>query len=235
MKKLLLFLTVLVLLVPSSGLAEIFPLGDTPCLLQSPSGEEDPHKRYVYFVGSGDYFNAVRNCKDITAADAYLLIPQGDEKYQKPSAASDVVIRDLYPFLLAWAQGGYDLVLIGYSSGGYPATVLAASLAEAGFTGKLYILDGVYGDYRGVTYNAEYYRTRLSSWDLTIWASSDREVPIAERTRKVGVDLYWDDFVTYAQYSLTHNALQHLLDVIINGAAAPEPLPPPEPPETEAP
>ena len=157
--------------------------------------------------------------------DGELLIPQGNEKYDKHSAASDVVIRDVYPFLLDWAKAGHQMVLIGYSSGGYPATVLAGLLAEAGCTGTVYLLDGVYGNYRSTAFNAEYFRSRLSTWDLRIYASSDRSIKIAERTREVGASLSEDGFVTYHQYSTNHNGMQFLFDVILNDAEAPAPMP----------
>ena len=131
----------LLILLVHSAFAEVIRLGKTDCLLQ-PAAEEDTGKRYVLFAGSGDYFFAIRKCADIAAKDGMLLIPQGDSQYVLNSRASDVVIRDIRPQLLAWAEAGYEMNLVGYSSGGYPAVELARELAEEGYTGKLFILDG---------------------------------------------------------------------------------------------
>ena len=225
LKKSLALFAVLLFLLPAAR-AERIQIGETRCLLQEASQEGvDPLRRYVLFVGSGDYFNAVSNYRDYTAQDGVLLIPQGNSKYGKPSAASDVVIADLKPYLLAWAQEGCSITLIGYSSGGFPATVLAAYLAEQGYTGTVYILDGIYGDYRGVSYNEEYYRTHLSTWQVIFCTSTDPTVGIAIRSREICDGLKDEDFVTYLRFDMSHNRLQKLVDVILNGAEAPDPLP----------
>ncbi|MBR6954741.1 MAG: hypothetical protein IKH77_06865 [Clostridia bacterium] len=221
-RSLLLLIALLMITLPCQ--AEVIRLGDTVCLLQPPSGE-DSGTKYVLFVGAGVYFHAVRNYRDYTATDGELLIPQADQKYDLPSAASDEVIPDVYPRLLEWAEAGHPLVLIGYSSGGYPATILAGKLAEAGYTGTVYLLDGVYGNYHSTAFNAKYFRSHLSTWDLRIYASSDKKTKISVRTRKVGTSLMEDDFVTYRQYGKNHNGMQDFYDVILNGAPAPEPKP----------
>ena len=223
MRKRSLLLAIALLFIMPLCHAEIIRLGETQCLLQAPSGE-DTGTKYVLFVGSGVFFHAIRNYQVYAAMDGELLIPQGNEKYDKHSAASDMVIRDVYPFLLDWAKAGHQMVLIGYSSGGYPATVLAGLLAEAGCTGTVYLLDGVYGNYRSTAFNADYFRSRLSTWDLRIYASSDRSIKIAERTREVGASLSEDGFVTYHQYSTNHNGMQVFFDVILNDAEAPAPM-----------
>ncbi len=212
----------LILLVfHAAASAEKIRIGKTQCLLQ-PAAEEDRGKRYVLFVGSGDYFFATRNCADITAADGLLLIPQGDSAYQLCSAASDVVIRDLEPQILEWAREGHEIVLTGYSAGGYPATALAVSLAEAGYTGRLYLLDGVYNKYRGIAYNAAYFRENLATWQVTICASSSQAIAISERTRAVGEVLGGDGFAVYRRYAMTHNELKALYAPILSGAPWPE-------------
>ncbi len=205
-----------VLLLFSCCRAETVRIGRTQCLMQLPTGE-DLSKRYVLFVGSGDYFQALYSCAGITASDGELLIPQADSRYDKPSAASDQIIEDLRPLMLTWAEEGYAIVLTGYSSGGYPATALAVYLADAGYTGKLYILDGIYGDYRGVVYNADYYRSHLSDWQVTICSSAALNFNIAERTRSVGEALSGDAFVTYLAFDITHNELQDYYRVIFDG------------------
>ncbi len=210
-------------LAAGSASAEIIRIGKTHCLLQPPS-EEDGRKKYALFVGSAEYFHGCMLCGDVTAKDGELLIPQGNEKYILCSAASDVVIRDLWPTLRSWAEEGFDIVLIGYSAGGYPATVLASRLAEEGYTGRLYLLDGIYGAYRSVHYNEDYYREHLASWDLTICASTDDSVQISGRTRKVGAALAGDGNVVYRQYALDHTRMTVFYDVILNGAEAPEPV-----------
>ena len=224
-KKALILFALLVLLIPCAR-AERIQIGETRCLLQPSSLEEaDPLRRYVLFVGSGDYFNAVSNYRDYTAVNGALLIPQGNSKYGKPSAASDVVIADLKPYLLAWAREGCDITLIGYSSGGFPATVLSAYLAEEGYTGTVYLLDGIYGDYRGVSYNEEYYRTHLNTWRVVLCTSTDPSVGIAIRSREICEGLKEEDFVTYLRFDMSHNRLQSLIDVFLNEAEMPDPLP----------
>lgn len=216
-----LIVLIILMLVTVPSFAEIIRIGKTDCLLQ-PAAEEDTAKKYVLFVGSGDYFHACQNCREITAPDGGLLIPQASSKYTLCSAASDEVIEDIWPTLLSWAEEGSEMILIGYSAGGYPATVLAARLAEKGYTGRLYLLDGVYGAYKSVYYNEAYYREHLLMWDVAIWASSDRLVNISERTRKVGKNLAEDVNVDYRQYALNHNGMKVFYDVILNGAEAPE-------------
>lgn len=223
-KGVVIFLAVL-LLVTSLSSAEMVTIGKTDCLLQ-PAAEEDAMKKYVLFVGSGDYFHVFRNCGELAAADGELLVPQGSSEYTLCSAASDEVIRDVWPKLRLWAEEGYEIILIGYSAGGYPATALASKLAEEGHTGRLYLLDGIYGAYKGIHYNEAYYREHLAAWNVTIWASEDRYVRISERTRSVGSGLAEDENVVYRQYALSHDGMKTLYDVILNGAEAPEPVNP---------
>ncbi len=212
-------------LVTASSFAEMITIGKTDCLLQ-PAAEEDAMKKYVLFPGAGDYFHVFQNCGELTAGDGDLLIPQGSSEYTLCSTASDEVIREIWPTLRLWAEEGYEIILIGYSAGGYPATDLAVKLAGEGHTGRLYLLDGIYGAYRGIYYNEAYYRDHLTAWDVKIWASGDRYVRISERTRKVGSGLAEDENVEYRQYALSHDAMKTLYDVILNGAEGPEPVNP---------
>lgn len=216
MKRAWLTAMLILLVFHAAAAAETVQFGKTRCLLQ-PAAGMDCGKRYILSVGAGDYFFALRNCADLTAADGTLLIPQGDSKYELCSAASDVVIADLFPQVLAWAEAGDEIILTGYSAGGYPATALAAGLAEEGYDGRLYLLDGVYNKYRRVAYNADYFRDRLANWEVTIWASSSRAIEISERTRAVGEALSGDDFVTYRRYDMTHNELKALYAPILAG------------------
>lgn len=224
-RRILTLLAALALLPAFSASADVIQLGDTPCLLQPAAEGDGGLRRYVLFTGDGDYFHAVQNCRDMTALDGLLLIPQGDSSYINYSSASDVVIADLFPALRAWAGDGYEMILIGYSAGGYPATVLAASLAEAGYTGRLILLDGIYGNYRGVAYNEGYYRASLSTWQVTIYASSEKGYPpISDRTQRVGAALADDEFVTYHRYAMSHNEMRMFYRVFLAGAEAPEPV-----------
>lgn len=214
-------LALLILLV-HSAFAEVIRLGKTDCLLQ-PAAEEDTGKRYVLFAGSGDYFFAIRKCADIAAKDGMLLIPQGDSQYVLNSRASDVVIRDIRPQLLAWAEAGYEMNLVGYSSGGYPAVELARELAEEGYTGKLFILDGANRAYKSVYYNADFYREYLTSWDVTICASAGDAFRIAIQTRELGEALRDDENVTYLQYNMGHNDMKILYGYVFGGMEMPAP------------
>ena len=121
-----LIVLIIMMLIAVSSSAETIRIGKTDCLLQ-PSAETDSMKKYVLFVGSAEYFNARSSCKSIMADDGDLLIPQGNCERELCSAASDEVIRDIRPTLLSWAADGYEMILIGYSAGGYPATTLACS------------------------------------------------------------------------------------------------------------
>ena len=209
-------------LLSVSCTAEIVRFGQTRCLLEPPAGE-DSGRRYALFVGSGDYFQATRNCEGLSASDGTLLIPEGDGRFELCSRASDQVISDIRDTVLSWAREGHEVILIGYSAGGYPATALAVYLAQEGFTGKLYLLDGIYGDYRGITYNADYYRTGLSSWDVTMCASASTSHNIAERSRKVCGDLMEDSFADCRQYDGTHEDLKALYLMILAGEKLPDP------------
>lgn len=217
----LVLLVVLALLCRAAG-AEILRIGKTPCLLNPPE-QEDRMKRYIYFAGSGDYFHAVQNCAGYAAADGTLLIPQGDSKFSTCTAASDAVIRDLKPQVLQWAQEGNEIILVGYSAGGYPATALAVYLAGEGYTGHLVILDGIIRAYRGIHYNADYYREKLQAWQVTLCASSSQDVRIAESTRLVGEELREDGNVTYLPYTLSHNDMRSLFPYIFGGMQLPDP------------
>lgn len=179
--------------------AEEVTVGDTSCLLQPAAYQDEGLRRYVLFLGSDDFFRALYEGRYMTAADGELLIPQGDTRYRHPSGASDAVIKDLKPLLYDWTREGYEITLIGFSSGGYPATALAVYLARTGHSGRLVLMDGIYGNYRSVRYDADYFRSTLYQWDVTIYASCDiRE--IAGRTREVGRQLKDEDFVTYIEY-----------------------------------
>lgn len=219
-KGMAILLILMIITVPAC--AEIVRIGKTDCLLQ-PASEEDCLKKYVLFVGSAEYFHACMLCGDITARDGELLIPQGNNRYVRCTAASDVVMKDIWPTLLSWAEEGFSIVLIGYSAGGYPASTLASRLAEKGYTGRLYLLDGISGTYRGIRYNEEYYRERLASWELAIWTSSDKKVEIAARSRKIGSALEGDANVDYRHYTMSHARMRLFYDVIMNGAEAPAP------------
>ncbi len=214
-------LMLLILLVHSAG-AEVIRLGKTNCLLQ-PAAEEDTGKRYVLFAGSGDYFFAIRKCADITAKDGMLLIPQGDSQYVLNSRASDEVIRDIRPQLLEWAEAGCEMILVGYSSGGYPAVELARELAEEGYAGQLFILDGANRAYKSVYYNADFYREYLTTWDVTICASSGDAFRIAIQTRTLGEALREDENVTYFQYNMSHNDMKALYGYVFGGMEMPDP------------
>ena len=222
-RKSLIALIIMTLIAVSSS-AETIRIGKTDCLLQ-PSAETDSTKKYVLFVGSAEYFNACSSCKDIMAHDGDLLIPQGNGERVLCSAASDEVIRDIRPTLLSWAADGYEMILIGYSAGGYPATTLASQLAEEGYNGRLYLLDGVSGAYKSTYFNESYYRNHLATWDITIYASSDRYVHISERTRRIGSELADDENVIYHRYKLNHEGMKLFYNVIMNGVEAPEPVP----------
>lgn len=213
---------VLLILLAHSASAEMIRLGKTNCLLQ-PAAEEDTGKRYVLFTGSGDYFFAIRKCADITAKDGTLLIPQGDSQYVLNSRASDEVIRDIRPQLLEWAEEGSEMILVGYSSGGYPAVELARELAEEGYAGKLFILDGANRAYKSVYYNADFYREHLTAWDVTICASAGNSFRIAVNTRALGEALRDDENVTYLQYNMGHNDMKNLYGYVFNGLEMPDP------------
>ena len=200
--------------------AEVIRIGSTPCLFQ-PASQEDQGKRYALFVGSGDYFQATRNCADLSAAHGTLLIPQGDGRLELCSRASDQVIADIKATILSWAEEGSEVILVGYSAGGYPATALAIYLAQAGYTGRLYLLDGIYGDYRGITYNAGYYRANLDTWDVTMIASSSTSHNISERSRAVGEAMAEDAFLTYRWYDATHEDLKDIYVQILNDEYTP--------------
>ena len=214
-------LALLILLV-HSAFAEVIRLGKTDCLLQ-PAAEEDTGKRYVLFAGSGDYFFAIRKCADITAKDGMLLIPQGDSQYVLNSRASDEVIRDIRPQLLEWAEEGFEMILVGYSSGGYPAVELARELAEEGYAGKLFVLDGANRAYKSVYYNADFYREYLTAWDVTICASAGDAFRIAVQTRELGEALRDDGNVTYIQYNIGHNDMKALYGYVFGGLEMPDP------------
>ena len=211
---------ILAALLAASCCAEVIRIGGTPCLLQ-PASREDRGRRYALFVGSGDYFQATRNCADLSAAYGTLLIPQGDGRLELCSRASDQVIADIKDTILSWAEEGSEVILVGYSAGGYPATALAIYLAQAGYTGRLYLLDGIYGDYRGITYNAEYYRANLAAWDVTMIASSSTSHNISERSRTVGEAMAEDDFITYRWYDATHEDLKDIYVRILNDEYTP--------------
>lgn len=214
-------LVLLILLVHSAG-AEVIRRGKTNCLLQ-PAEEEDTGKRYVLFAGSGDYFFAIRKYADVMARDGMLLIPQGDRQYVLNSRASDEVIRDIRPQLLEWAEAGYEMILVGYSSGGYPAVELARELAEEGYAGQLFILDGANRAYKGIYYNADFYREYLTAWNVTICASAGDSLRIAVNTRALGEALQDDKNVTYLQYNLSHNDMKALYGYIFSGMEMPDP------------
>ena len=217
MRRKILLIILSTALLAASCCAEVIRIGGTPCLLQ-PASREDRGRRYALFVGSGDYFQATRNCADLSAAYGTLLIPEGDGRLELCSRASDQVIADIKGTILSWAEEGSEVILVGYSAGGYPATALAIYLAQAGYTGRLYLLDGIYGDYRGITYNAAYYRENLDAWDVTMIASSHN---IAERSRAVGEAMAEDDFITYRQYDATHEDLKDIYVRILNDEYTP--------------
>lgn len=223
MKKAGMMVLVLLIMLSRTVSAETVRFGKTNCLLQ-PAGEQDMMKRYVLFTGSWDYFNAIRKCADITAKDGMLLIPEGDSQYELNSRASDVVIRDIRPQLLEWAEAGYEMILIGYSSGGYPAVELARQLAEEGYPGQLYILDGANRAYKGVYYNADFYRKYLTTWTVTICASKGNSIRIAVNTRALGEELSEDDNVTYFLYDRNHEKMKELYLDILSGTGLPEPV-----------
>ena len=217
----MMILAVLIMLSHAAS-AEVVRFGKTKCLLQPAEGQ-DCLKRYVLFVGSGDYFSATRKYTELTAADGMLLIPEGNAEYVLNSSASDRVMEDIRPQLMKWAEAAYDIILIGYSSGGYPAVELAKELAEEGYPGQLFILDGVNRAYKGIHYNADFYRKYLREWIVTICASEKDTIRIAENTRELGEELREDGNVTYLVYQKSHNEMKDLALDILRGSGLPDP------------
>ena len=217
----MMILAVLIMLSHAAS-AEVVRFGKTNCLLQPAEGQ-DCLKRYVLFVGSGDYFSATRKCAGLTATDGMLLIPEGNAEYVQNSRASDRVMEDIRPLLLKWADAGYDMILIGYSSGGYPAVELAKELAEAGYPGQLFIVDGVNRAYKGIHYNADFYREYLREWTVTICASEKDTIRIAENTRELGEELREESNVTYLVYQKSHNEMKNIALGILSGSEFPDP------------
>ena len=224
MKKACMLIIVLLIMLSHAASAEVVRFGKTNCLLQPAEGQ-DCLKRYILFVGSGDYFSATRKCADLTATDGMLLIPEGNAEYVLNSRASDRVVEDIRPLLMKWADAGYDMILIGYSSGGYPAVELAKELAEAGYPGQLFIVDGVNRAYKGTYYNADFYREYLRDWTVTICASEKDTIRIAENTRELGEELREDFNVTYLVYQKSHNEMKNLCLDILSGSGLPAPAP----------
>ena len=223
MKKACVLIIALLIMLSHAASAEVVRFGKTECLLQPAEGQ-DCLKRYIFFVGSGDYFSATRKCVDLTATDGMLLIPEGNAEYVLNSRASDRVMEDIRPQLLEWAEAGYKMILIGYSSGGYPAVELARELAEAGYPGQLFILDGANRAYKGIYYNADFYRKYLTEWTVTICASEKDTIRIAGNTRALGEELREDGNVTYLVYKKSHNEMKNLALDILSGSGLPDPV-----------
>ncbi len=172
---------------------------------------EESEKVYVYFGGSGSITGGIeatanQTLKNNTYADT-LLVPTGtgdvgrwNEWYQTIDDISELLQSDEYK--------DKEIVLIGYSSGGYPAAEIALNLAEAGMTSQieLHIVDGVQGS-DGKEPIQEYEAIENAGIETTIYASSDGR-GISKVTREVGEKYADSEHITYVS-DYTKNNTTH--------------------------
>ena len=150
--------------------------------------DENSNKIYVYFGGSGSITGGVNasaneKIKDSTySGDVLVAMGTGDIG---TFAEWDPTIPAMAELLSSDKYADKEIILIGYSSGGYSAAETALGLAEKGKTNvTLYIVDGVQGA-RGKNQFEEYEKLDAAGVDTTIYSSSDTR-DISKNTRAVG-------------------------------------------------
>ena len=150
--------------------------------------DENSNKIYVYFGGSGSITGGVnasanKKIKDSTySGDVLVAMGTGDIG---TFAEWDPTIPAMAELLSSDKYADKEIILIGYSSGGYSAAETALGLAEKGKTNvTLYIVDGVQGA-RGKNQFEEYEKLDAAGVDTTIYSSSDTR-DISKNTRAVG-------------------------------------------------
>ena len=150
--------------------------------------DENSNKIYVYFGGSGSITGGVNasaneKIKDSTySGDVLVAMGTGNIG---TFAEWDPTIPAMAELLSSDKYADKEIILIGYSSGGYSAAETALGLAEKGKTNvTLYIVDGVQGA-RGKNQFEEYEKLDSAGVNTTIYSSSDTR-DISKNTRAVG-------------------------------------------------
>ena len=150
---------------------------------------ESSNKVYIYFGGSGAAKNGLnasdnKNIKGTTYQDT-VIVPILKGNTDSWANWNDVV-RDMEILLQSEEYADKEIVLVGYSSGGYPAAKLALALAKKGRAKNvtLNVVDGVQGN--GVNdCIARYDKLDEAGVNTTIYASNASKT-ISSRTRAVG-------------------------------------------------
>ena len=150
---------------------------------------ESSNKVYIYFGGSGAAKNGLnasdnKNIKGTTYQDT-VIVPILKGNTDSWANWNDVV-RDMEILLQSEEYADKEIVLVGYSSGGYPAAELALALAKKGRAKNvtLNVVDGVQGN--GVNdCIARYDKLDEAGVNTTIYASNASKT-ISSRTRAVG-------------------------------------------------
>ena len=174
---------------------------------------ENSNKVYIYFGGSGAAKNGInasdnKNIKGTTYQDTVIVpILKGNTDSW---ANWNEVVRDMEILLQSEEYAGKEIVLVGYSSGGYPAAELALALAKEGRAENvtLNVVDGVQGN--GVKdCIARYDKLDEAGVNTTIYGSNgSRE--ISSRTRAVGETFATKEAsnIHYEKVDLDHGEIQ---------------------------
>ena len=174
---------------------------------------ENSNKVYIYFGGSGAAKSGInasdnKNIKGTTYQDTVIVpILKGNTDSW---ANWNEVVRDMEILLQSEEYAGKEIVLVGYSSGGYPAAELALALAKEGRAENvtLNVVDGVQGN--GVKdCIARYDKLDEAGVNTTIYGSNgSRE--ISSRTRAVGETFATKEAsnIHYEKVDLDHGEIQ---------------------------
>ena len=151
--------------------------------------DENSNKIYVYFSGSGSITGGVNasdneNIKNGSySGDVLVAFGVGNNG---GFSDWDLTISAMVELLSSDEYADKEIVLVGYSSGGYPAAEIALALAEAGKTDiNLNIVDGVQGA-KGRNQFQEYEKLDAAGVNTTIYSSSSKSTGISQNTRAVG-------------------------------------------------
>ena len=221
-----LIIPLLLLLLFLCGTASAEKAGRTKYVLQ-PAPEGAGKVLYVLFPGSTEMYSACRTFKDLTADDGLLLLSQPPERKPALADAWKPLIEDISPIILDYARQEYDIRIIGFSAGGYPAVTIATALAEEGFSGTLWLLDGVPKPTEEIEYTADFFREHFSSWQLYFCIAGKDNRDITVRTGEVAAILADDENVTVASYAFRHSRLlSPMLETILHHAPEPKRMEP---------
>ena len=151
--------------------------------------DENSNRVYVYFSGSGAIENGINasaneKIKKTSYSDT-VIVPTCKDN-QGSWTEWNKTVKDITTLLQSEEYADKEIILIGYSSGGYPAAEVALALANDGDVSNLTlkIVDGVQGA-SGRSAIEEYEQLDLAGVNTIIYASNDSR-NISKNTRTVG-------------------------------------------------